>query len=111
MAGGLLGDIPMTYTGANGTWSGQFVSSSLPKLPAGASYLVVVNSKDGASPANTGFGSETLSPASSTVTIISTTTTETTTQTVQTIPDAVYAALAILLIIGVLVGYIVRIPR
>jgi len=110
-AGGLLGDVPMTYTGANGTWSGQFVSSSLPKLPAGASYLVVVTAKDGASPANTGFGSEPLSPASSTVTIISTTATETATQTVQTIPDVVYAALAILLIIGVLVGYIVRIPR
>jgi hypothetical protein len=30
---------------------------------------------------------------------------------VQTIPDAVYAALVILLIIGVLIGYIVRIPR
>ena len=109
--GGLLGDVPMTYTGANGTWDGQFVSSSLPKLPPGATYVVVVTSKDSASPANTGFGMEILSPASSTVTIISTTATATATQTVQTIPDVVYAALAILLIIGVLVGYIVRIPR
>jgi len=111
MPGGLLGDVPMTYTGANGTWAGQFVSSSLPKLPPGATYVVVVTSKDSASPANTGFGMEILSPASSSVTIISTTATATATQTVQTIPDVVYAALAILLIIGVLVGYIVRIPR
>ena len=111
MPGGLLGDVPMTYTGANGTWTGQFVSSSLPKLPAGAAYVVVVTSKDGASPANTGFGMEILSPASSTVTTIQTTETQTATQTVQAIPDVVYAALAILLIIGVLIGYIVRVPR
>ncbi|HUK79374.1 MAG TPA: hypothetical protein VLU91_01780 [Nitrososphaerales archaeon] len=111
MPGGLLGVVPMTYTGANGTWAGQFVSSSLPKLPAGTTYVVVVTSKDGASPANAGFGMEILSPASSTATIIQTTTTTTATQTVETIPDVVYAALAILLIVGVLVGYIVRVPR
>ena len=111
MPGGLLGVVPMTYKGANGTWTGQFVSSSLPKLPAGTTYVVVVTAKDGASPANTGFGMEILSPASSTATIIQTTTTTTATQTVETIPDVVYAALAILLIVGVLVGYIVRVPR
>ena len=119
MPGGLLGVIPMTYSGKNGTWAGQFVSSSLPKLPAGTTYVVVVTSKDSASPANTGFGMEILSPASSSVTTIQTTatqtaiqtTTQTSTQTVQTIPDVVYAALAILLIVGVLIGYIVRVPR
>jgi len=111
MPGGLLGVVPMTYTGANGTWAGQFVSSSLPKLQAGTNYVVVVSSKDSASPTNAGFGIETLSPASSTVTVIQTTATETATQTVQTIPDVVYAALVVLLIVGVLVGYIVRVPR
>jgi hypothetical protein len=111
MPGGLVGIVPMTYSGANGTWTGQFVSSSLPKLPAGAAYVVVITSKDGASPANTGFGMEILSPASSSVITIQTTATQTSTQTVQTIPDVVYAALAILLIIGVLIGYIVRVPR
>jgi len=109
--GALVGDVPMTYSSATGEWVGQFVSNSLPKLPAGASYLVVVSSKDSASPSNAGFGIETLSPASSMVTVISTTATVTSTSTVQTIPDAVYAALAILLILGVLVGYIVRVPK
>jgi hypothetical protein len=122
--GALLGDVPMTYF--NGTWTGPFVSSSLPTLPAKASYLVVVSSRDSASPANTGFGMEVLSPASSATIRVQTVTTsipttatqtqtaiqtQTATQTIQTIPDAVYAALAILLVIGVLVGYIVRIPR
>jgi hypothetical protein len=111
MAGALLGDVPMTYTSATGAWVGQFVSSSLPKLPAGANYVVVVSSKDSASPANTGFGMEVLSPATSSVTTISTTATETATLTVEAIPDTVYAALAILLIVGVLIGYIVRVPR
>jgi len=111
MPGGLLGIVPMVYSGASGTWSGQFVSSSLPRLQAGTNYVVVISSKDNASPANTGFGMEALSQASSTVTTISITSTETATQTVQTIPDAVYAALVILLIVGLLIGYIVRVPR
>jgi len=109
--GALLGTVPMTYTGSNGTWAGQFVSSSLPKLQPGAGYEVVVVSKDGASPANAGFGMASLSPGTVSVTVLPTTTTVTSTQTVQTIPDAVYAALAILLVIGVLVGYIVRVPK
>ncbi len=121
LPGALLGTVPMAYSGNStiGAWTGQFVSSSLPKLQPGYAYEVVVTSKDGASPANTGFGMEILSPASSTVTTISTTATQTatttatqtSTQTVQAIPDAVYAALAILLIVGVLIGYIVRVPR
>jgi hypothetical protein len=109
--GGLLGTVPMTYSGSNGTWSGQFVSGSLPKLQPGSSYEVVVSSKDGASPSNEGFGMASLSPGTVAVTVLPTTTTVTSTQTVQTIPDSVYAALAILLTIGVLVGYIVRIPK
>jgi hypothetical protein len=111
LAGSLIGVVPMTYAEADGTWSGQFVSTSLPKLPAGATYLVVVSSKDAASPANAGLGTETLSPAYSSVTSVPTTFTMTVSQVVQTIPDAVYAALAILLILGVLIGYIVRVPR
>jgi hypothetical protein len=108
--GALIGNVLMTYSGANGTWTGQFKSSSLPALPSGANYEVVVSSMDGASPANTGFGTAILPPAT-----VSSTTTLTTTSvqvtTVQSIPTAVYAALAILLIVGVLVGYIVKVPR
>jgi tetrahydromethanopterin S-methyltransferase subunit C len=101
----------MTYSGSNGTWTGQFASTSLPKLQAGTSYVVVVTSKDRASPVNAGFGLATLSPSSVSLTVSSTTAVVTSTQTVETIPDVVYAALAVLLIIGVLIGYIVRIPK
>ena len=109
--GALIATVPLTYSSTTGSWAGQFAPSSLPKLPAGSSYVVVITSKDSASPANTGFAMEILAPGSSTVTTVSTTATETSTQVVQTIPDVVYAALAILLVLGVLIGYIVRVPR
>jgi hypothetical protein len=115
--GALLGTVLMTYSGTNGTWTGQFESSNLPTLKAGYSFEVVVSSKDGASPANTGFAVETLSPGTAITTAVTTTATQTVqetttaTQTVQEIPDVVYAALVILLIVGVLVGYIVRAPK
>ena len=109
--GGLLGTVAMTYSGSNGTWTGQFASSSLPKLQPGAGYEVVVSSKDNASPANTGFGTEVLSPATSSSTVTTSVSVTTVSQTVQTIPTSVYAALVILLVIGVLIGYIVRVPR
>jgi hypothetical protein len=110
--GGLVGTISMTYTGSNGTWSGQFESSNLPVPKAGTSYQVVVSSKDDASPANTGFGEAILSLTNATTTTATqTAATETVTQTVQTIPTIVYASLAILLILGVIIGYIVRVPR
>jgi len=87
--GGLLGTLSMTYSGSNGTWKGQFESGSLPKLQPGVSYEVVVSSKDAASPPNTGLALASLSPASSQSTVVTQTTTS----------------------VGVLVGYIVRIPR
>jgi hypothetical protein len=111
MPGALIGTVSMTYTGSNGTWSGQFASTSLPTLSSGTTYVVVVSSKDGASPANTGLGIASLSPGAQAVTILPTTTTETATQTIQTIPDIVYGALVILLIVGILIGYIVRLPK
>lgn len=112
--GSLLGTVLMTYTGSNGTWKGQFVSSSLPKLQAGLSYEVVVSSKDSASPVNTGFAIASIAPATGSTTNTSTSvsvTTQTAVQTVQSIPTVVYAALAILLIVGIIIGYIVRVPR
>jgi len=119
-SGALIGTVLMTYSGSNGTWTGQFESASLPTLPAGATYEVAVGSRDSASPANTGFAIANLAPSatagSATMTQTTTqsvvqTTTQSTVQTVQSIPTAVYAALVILLIIGLLIGYIVRIPR
>ena len=118
--GALIGTVLMTYSVSNKTWMGQFESSSLPTLPAGATYEVAVSSKDSASPTNTGFAIATLAPAtaasSSTLTETSTqsivqTSTQSVVQTVQSIPTAVYAALVILLILGLLIGYIVRVPR
>jgi hypothetical protein len=110
--GGLLGTVLMTYTGSNGTWTGQFKSSSLPTLPTGANYEVVISSTDKASPSNTGFATSILPPATlSSLSTTTTTSTQTIVQTIQSIPTVVYAALAILLILGVLIGYIVRVPR
>lgn len=117
--GGLLGTVLMTYSGSTGMWTGQFESSSLPTLAKGTNYEVVISSTDKASPPNTGFGISILPPATvapvaqtTTVSTVSTTTTtQNIVQTVQTIPTVVYAALAILLIIGVLIGYIVKVPR
>ena len=121
--GGLLGTVPMTYT-KNGTWTGPFLSNSLPKLPAGGAYEVVVSSRDKASPSNAGFAMAILSPAINPSTALTTTsitltatttslsiTTQNVVQTVESIPTVVYAALAILLIVGLLIGYIVRVPR
>lgn len=108
--GGLIGTVHLTYSSENGTWTGQFTPASLPTLAKGSAYEVVVTSKDSASPANTGFGTYDLSPAGSS-TVVSSITTATSVQTVESIPTAVYAALVILLIVGLLIGYIVRIPR
>ena len=118
--GALIGTVLMTYSVSNKTWTGQFESSNLPTLPAGATYEVAVSSKDGASPANTGFSIATLAPATAATSTGSTqtttqsivqTTTQSIVQTVQSIPTEVYAALVILLILGLLIGYIVRVPR
>jgi len=132
--GALLGTVPMSYSGHNGTWTGQFMSASLPALPAGATYEVVVSSEDSASPANEGFAMAKVAPAiaagsvtqtqtvtqvsSSTIVSTATTlstvlssTTQTVVSTVQSIPTVVYAALVILLILGLIIGLIVRPPR
>jgi hypothetical protein len=121
--GALLGTVLMSYS-TNGTWTGQFLSNSLPALQGGSTYEVVVSAKDAASPANVGFAMENLAPAtqgptttqtttavSTVVSTVATTTTQNVVETVQAIPDLVYASLAILLILGVVIGYIVRVPR
>lgn len=110
--GALIGTVLMTYSASNSTWTGQFESNSLPTLPAGATYEVAVSSRDSASPANTGFAIAGLAPATAaTSSTLTQTTTQSIVQTVQSIPTVVYAALVILLILGLLIGYIVRIPR
>ncbi|HUI86806.1 MAG TPA: hypothetical protein VLY21_06600 [Nitrososphaerales archaeon] len=132
--GASLGTVPLTYSGHNGTWTGQFQSASLPTLPAGATYELVVSSTDGASPANEGFAMAQIAPAvaggsvtqtqtvtqvssstvvstATTLTTVLSSTTQTVVSSVQSIPTVVYAALAILLILGLIIGLVIRPPR
>ncbi len=63
-AGGLVSKVPMTYkAGSNGVWTGTLTVSNLPSIPAGASYEMIVTSSDAASPANLGFLSVNVPPA------------------------------------------------
>lgn len=119
--GTLMTTVPMAYSGANGTWTGNYVVGSLPALPAGALFQVVVNSHDSASPSNTGLGSLSVGPSiggggaasSSTTTSSPSTSTYTTTvsQTIQTIPIAAYAGMVILLALGLIIGLVLRMRR
>jgi len=140
--GALVATVKMAYTGANGTWTGQFVASSLPTLPAGQNYAVAVVSSDKASPPNTGLQLASLSPAPTpaiggTTTVTATTTvsaagtgtatgtatatttvtgapstiTSTISQISQSIPTIAYAGMALLLIIGLAIGMILRMPK
>lgn len=119
--GTLITTVPMTYTGANGTWTGNYVAGTLPALPAGALFQVVINSHDSASPPNTGLGSLSVGPSigsggaasSSTTTSTPSTSTITTTvsQTIQTIPTAAYAGMIILLALGLIIGLVLRMRR
>jgi hypothetical protein len=119
--GGLISQVAMSYTGANGTWTGNFTPTSLPSLQPGTNFVVVVSAADKASPPNSGLATLTVAPA----TIQNVTTTETTLSTVvstatatssvaqaaASIPTVVYAGMAILLVVGLIIGYIVKVPR
>jgi hypothetical protein len=120
--GALLGTVHLTYSGANGTWTGQYSVSSLPTIPAGATYAVAVTSTDKASPPNTGLGTLSLglagAPTASTTTAtsapaVTSTSTFTTTvsQVVQSIPDIVYAGMVVLLVVGLIIGLVLRIQK
>ena len=126
--GGVIATIPLTYSGANGTWTGQFAGATLPTIPSGTSYAVAVTSTDKASPPNTGLGVVNLAPAaappvvtsssttgsastSSAVSTTVSTVTSTLSQVVQSIPTIVYAGLVIILVLGLVIGMVVRMPR
>ena len=136
--GTLLGTVAMTYSGANGTWTGQYTATSLPALPAGTLYQVVVTSSDKASPPNTGLGSLNIGPSSGAVaptTVLTTVVTSQSTTVLTTVPTTTtlvttvsgsqsatsssglqaistltLGAATITLIIGVLVGILARRP-
>jgi len=126
--GAVIGTVTLTYTGANGTWTGQFAGATLPTIPSGATYAVAVTSTDKASPPNTGLQVVSLAAASAppgvatTTTVTSTsissaisttvsTATTTVSQVLQSIPTIVYAGLVIILVLGLIIGMVVRMPR
>jgi hypothetical protein len=121
--GGLIANVPMTYAGSNGVWTGKFNATSLPALQPGTNYEVIVSSTDKASPPNAGSATLNLSPATvqtatATATAVSTaisttisTTTQTVTQSVETIPTWAYAAMALLLVVGLAIGYVAKRPK
>lgn len=120
--GTLIATIPMAYTGANGTWAGSYVAGTLPTLPAGELFQVVIASHDSASPPNTGLGSLSVGPSlgapgasssSSTTTSAPSTSTLTTTvsQVTQTVPTVAYAGMVILLALGLIIGLVLRMRR
>jgi len=128
--GGVIGTVSLTYTGANGTWTGQFAGATLPAIPAGATYAVAVTSKDAASPPNAGLGLVSLASAAAppgvatttTITSVSTsissaisttisTVSTTITQTISSIPTIAYAGMVILLIVGLIIGMVVTQPK
>jgi len=126
--GGVIATVPLTYSGANGTWTGQFAGATLPTIPSGATYAVAVTSTDKASPPNMGQQVFSLAAASAppgvatTTTVTSTsistalstavsTATTTVSQTIQSIPTIVYAGLVIVLVLGLIIGMVMRIPR
>jgi hypothetical protein len=107
--GGLIGKVPMSYTGSNGTWKGTLSVSNLPSISAGSSYEVIVTSKDGASPANTGFALVNAPPA----TVVSTQSSNSAGNSSSTASGGITLTLALMtavgtLIVGLIVGIIVR---
>ncbi len=120
--GGLIAQVAMTYTGANGTWTGNYAPTALPSLQPGTNYVVVVSASDKASPPNTGFTEMAVAPAAimnvtTTSTALSTSvstvisTASATTQGVANIPTDVFAGMAILLVVGLIIGYVMKVPR
>jgi len=124
--GGVIGTAKLTNTnGKNGTWTGKFsVASSLPTIPAGASFAVAITSSDSANPPNSGlqvvsFGlapapqapiSTTVTSTSTSISSTTSTTTQTISQVTQTIPTVAYAGMVVLLVIGLIMGLLVKMP-
>lgn len=102
--GTLLGTVTMSYSGANGVWTGQYTASSLPTLPAGQTYQVVVTSSDKASPPNTGLG--TISVGTSTAPATTITHTSTISLGFQSISTISYGLMLVLLLVGIVIGIV-----
>ncbi len=107
-AGGLIAKVELTYSGSGGVWTGAFNATSLPTLPAGTSYQVVVNAEDDANPPNTGAATVPLQPATAQP-ALTVTSTQTLSQTqASSVPSWAYAAMGLLLLAGVGIGYVAK---
>jgi hypothetical protein len=98
---GTIAKISLSYTGAGGIWKGSFSAGSLPALGSSQTFQVVVSSHDNASPPNTGTSALGLALGGSV-----SSSTHTTSQV--STPVWAYAGITIALIIGIVVGFLVR---
>ncbi len=106
--GGLIASVPLSYSGHNGTWAATFKVPNLPSIAAGSSYEVVLTASDKASPANAGMALVDVPPAA-----FGPGTTTTVSQQSGTSAEPLSPTVALLtavgtLIVGLLVGVIVR---
>jgi len=92
LPGGLIANVPMTYSTTTKTWSGALTIGTLPTLVNATAYSVVVSSHDKAQPPNTGFTNFAVPPVTAVSTgsvtstgSVSTTTATTTTTTTATV--------------------------
>jgi len=92
LPGGLIANVPMTYSTTTKTWSGALTIGTLPTLVNAIAYSVVVSSHDKAQPPNTGFTNFAVPPVTAVSTgsvtstgSVSTTTATTTTTTTATV--------------------------
>ncbi len=114
--GGLIAQIPMTYTGQGGIWEANYTASAVPPVTPGTAYEVIVSAKDSASPPNTGLASVSLGPATAQAVSTSLSSSQSTTSssgisTTTSIPLWAYPGTTIALIVGVIVGFLARRPK
>ncbi len=79
--GGLIASLKLTYTGSKGLWSAPLAIGTLPTLPAGTTYVAIINASDNVATPNTGTATLNLSPATIQTSTFTTTSATTTTAT------------------------------
>lgn len=105
--GGLITSTTLSYSGHNGTWTGKLEVSTLPSIPAKATYEVVVTASDKASPANAGMALVDV-PLAASAPSTTTTTTQASSSAEALSPTVALLTAVGTLIVGLVVGVIVR---
>ncbi len=62
LPGGLIAEVPMTYSTTTDVWTGPLNIGTLPTLVNATAYEVIITSHDSAQPANTGFATFNVPP-------------------------------------------------